>query len=165
MRKEDLKDKKYSKLTVVEQAPSGKNGHASWLCKCECGNSTTVLATNLKSGHTTSCGCANTEAITKHGLRKSPEYQSWKAMIQRCTNPNAAGYEHYGGRGISVCPEWLHSFAQFFADMGMRPDINYSLDRKDNDKGYSKDNCRWATSSVQNNNRRRRRNAIAVPNS
>jgi hypothetical protein len=84
---------------------------------------------------------------------ESPEYHAGSAMKQRCYNPKRAGYNCYGGRGITVSDEWRYSFATFFADMGPRPE-GMSLDRIDNDKGYSKDNCRWATQWQQTLNRR-----------
>lgn len=83
-------------------------------------------------------------------------YQTWSDMKQRCYNPNNKAFKYYGERGIAVCDEWKNSFKQFMADMGERPSKEYSLDRVDNDKGYSKDNCRWATKKEQMNNKRQR---------
>lgn len=150
----NLKGKIYGRLTVIHRAESSKNGHAKWFCRCECGNDTVVFASNLKREHTTSCGCVNDEVITKHAMQGTPEYHTWKGMIQRCANPNASRYKDYGGRGITVCEEWL-SFEKFYADMGDRP-TGTSLDRIDNNSGYYKDNCRWATQSIQNSNKRRK---------
>jgi len=83
----------------------------------------------------------------------SVEFQAWKAAKRRCENPKDAVYKEYGGRGIFMSPEWSNSYETFYADMGPRPD-KHSLDRIDNEKGYSKENCRWATVFVQNRNRR-----------
>lgn len=80
-------------------------------------------------------------------------YKRWIGMKDRCYNPNNAMYPHYGGRGLTVCPEWVNSFDCFHADMGDAPE-GKSLDRIDNDKGYSKDNCKWSTPSEQTKNRR-----------
>jgi hypothetical protein len=85
--------------------------------------------------------------------RRSPEYQVWANLIQRCNNPKNPMYPKYGGRGITVCARWLNSFDNFFSDMGHRPGPEYSLDRKDNDLGYYKGNCRWATAQEQSVNR------------
>lgn len=162
MKADKLTSRRFERLTVVNRRGSDKNGHSLWECVCDCGNTVIISGTNLKSSHTTSCGCMNKEAITKHGLRNSPEYQSWKAMIQRCTNPKAQGYEYYGGRGITVCSPWLNSFEEFYADMGLRPSNGYSIDRIDNNKGYYKENCRWATSAEQNKNKRQRTKRLTI---
>lgn len=110
----------------------------------------------LRSGHAKSCGCLHSEIVAKnktiHGQLKTPAYFSWQAMIGRCTNPNHIAYPWYGARGIKVCESWL-TFANFFADMGERPE-GTTLDRKDNEKGYEPGNCRWATRQEQDANRR-----------
>ena len=90
-----------------------------------------------------------------HGKSKTRTYKIWAGMVQRCTNENVSCFDIYGARGITVAPEW-RSFESFLADMGERPD-GMSIERIDNDKGYSKDNCRWATSEAQSQNRRSNR--------
>lgn len=97
------------------------------------------------------------ETRTTHGNnrrgQRSTEYAVWATMIQRCTNPKNKDYKYYGKRGVKVCDDWLNSFETFLSDMGTRPE-NFSLDRINNQHGYSKENCRWVEKSVQNNNRR-----------
>jgi hypothetical protein len=86
------------------------------------------------------------------GGKEKPEHYIWRTMIARCSNPNSKDYVRYGGKGVIVCSHW-HKYENFLADMGQRPSDEYSLDRIDNTKGYSKDNCRWATRSDQQKNK------------
>jgi hypothetical protein len=151
----DLTGQKFNSLTVVSRAENrGKS--VVWNCLCDCGNETQVRSGNIRNGHTQSCGCKTKEHLTTHGLwRKQPtEHSIWTNMKQRCYNPNAKYYDIYGGRGITVCGEWKDDFAKFFEDIGERPSANHSLDRIDGNKGYSKDNCRWATAVEQGRNQR-----------
>ena len=132
-------------------------------CQCDCGTIKNISCRSIELGKVRSCGCLQKDLfrkeITKHGKYGTKEYNSWRAMKARCANPNNGNYSSYGGRGITVCSRWLESdgqgFLNFLLDMGDRPP-NTSLDRVDNDLGYSKENCRWASSCCQANNRRTR---------
>lgn len=129
-----------------------------WLCRCDCGSEMMTTSHHLREGHTKSCGCLQREVVTKHGqcsTIKSNTYSSWDHMVQRCTNPNLKQHEDYGGRGIRVCDRWKE-FKNFLEDMGKCP-FRYSIDRIDNNKGYYKKNCRWATRKQQARNTRRNR--------
>lgn len=137
----------------------GKNKHRKrvWRCRCRCGAVLDVVGSALPSGNTNSCGCYSLDRATTHGKSKGcKEYRIWAGMVQRCTNPNNPDWGHYGGRGIVVCDEWL-TFENFYRDMGDCPPWGHSIDRRDNDGGYSVNNCRWATRKEQDRNKRTNR--------
>lgn len=163
MAAENLTGKRFGLLSVLHAIGFDKTGRLKWLCLCDCGKQTVVLAKNLKSGNTLSCGCIKKHNNLKHGQYKSLTYNSWKSMIQRCTNQSHRYYPDYGGRGITVCQQWLESFANFYADMGDRPDKRHTLDRIKVNKGYYKENCRWASLEVQASNKRPKRIPETVP--
>jgi len=140
-----------SMLTLIKTFDTEQNKQGRFvrygLFRCECGNEKRILVGPVKSLHTQSCGCKN-----KHGMKKTPIYRSWSCMLSRCTNKKLSGYKNYGGRGITVCKRW-YDFKNFYEDMGDRPK-DCTLDRIDNDKGYCKENCRWATLEQQSMNKR-----------
>lgn len=130
-------------------------GESKWLCRCECGGTATCITSNLLKGNSTSCGCKRREAHFKHGMSATPQWHAWQSMRQRCENPNDPAYKNYGGRGIKVCDRW-GSYANFIADMGLRPP-GYELDRRDNDGDYTPDNCQWVSKKANRNNKRNNR--------
>lgn len=155
MKKVDLTGRTYGRLKVLYELSEGYD--RKYHCLCECGNTTDVLAGNLRR-QTKSCGCLRLERVkevaTLHGMTRSRTHNSYTNMKGRCLNPNHDAYKNYGGRGITICERWLHSFENFLADMGERPE-NKSLDRKEVNGNYEPSNCRWATRKEQANNTRR----------
>lgn len=131
----------------------------AWACRCSCGTEKVVQGSNLRSGHSQSCGCLMREVVTTHGRYLTRQYRAWSGMIARCHSPKNGGFKHYGGRGISVCKRW-RSFENFLADMGERPGPKHSIDRIDTNGNYEPENCRWATNAEQQLNKRTTRNSI-----
>jgi len=155
MPRKDHVGQRFGRL-VIKESYAEKRYNWFHLMRCDCGNEKMVSGSDLRKGSVSSCGCYWHEATTKHGMCKSSEYRTWSGIIQRCNNENAGHYNNYGGRGITVCDEWL-DFAEFFHDMGKKPHKNYTIERIDNDKGYSKENCIWADRFAQNINQRVRK--------
>jgi hypothetical protein len=166
-RNQDAKGMVFGNLTVLGRtsAPNSTDARYFWMCLCDCGAKKKVATGDLNSGNVSSCGCAREDnhAPIKHGLSDTPEYSAYKDMVGRCTNPKIKTYRLYGGRGITVCKRWLGSIEAFYKDMGPRPGPGpgpgYELDRENNDKGYSKSNCRWVTHKKNSDNRQ---NSIRV---
>jgi hypothetical protein len=165
-----LKGQRFGRLVVQKKAFSTFPGGVHWLCRCDCKKKITVTTGHLlsKKSPTVSCGCQKLEALARNRLKidnvihghavghKSQAYGRWCAMKSRCSDPNHAGgksWKNYGGRGITVCKRWLNSFQNFLDDMG-EPPPGTSLDRKNNNRGYYKRNCRWATKAQQIANQR-----------
>lgn len=169
----DMTGKRVGRLTVLEPADVSRAGEQRWHCACDCGKRTIVRGGKLRRAETKSCGCLMLEHIrrnarrmaTRHGMSSEPEYKCWEGIKQRCLNPRHPWYSEYGGRGITVHPEWAADFLAFFAYVGERPGFEYSLDRIDNNKGYVPGNVRWATYAEQAANRRAARRAEGVPRS
>ena len=162
----DMTGETWGRLTVVRMV--GRVRYRSVVCECDCSCGTKgilLLAPNIRTHHTTSCGCVATESkttrSTTHGktagktARKpiAPEYAAWQSMIQRCHNPKDPRHTSYGARGIYVSEAWRSSFEQFFADMGSRPGPGWSVDRISVDGPYNAENCRWADAKTQANNK------------
>lgn len=152
----DISGLKFGRLTVVSRA--GTQGHNPvWNVICECGTRRVVQAGHLKNGTTTSCGCYQKENMskvaTKHKLSEHPLYSVWAGMKSRCDNPKWKDFEHYGARGISYSSSWK-IFLNFYKDMHEGYVKGLELDRIDNDRDYSKENCRWVTGKQNKNNKR-----------
>lgn len=165
----DLTGERFGRLTVIQRAGSYKDGQSTWLVKCDCGNEKIVARCSLTKGTTRSCGCLAKDELRerghlppsqyKHGgcLNNHAErlYSIWNHMKQRCLNPNNHAFPDYGGRGITICDEWKRDYIAFrdwAMNNGYSDDL--TIDRINNDAGYSPDNCRWATRSQQNSNKR-----------
>ncbi len=151
---------KFGSLTTIEHAGYNKHKHILWRFSCDCGNELIAPGIDVRRGHTKSCGCEKLKALVvrvrKHGASKTRPYEIWSAMIARCESPGGRSYSYYGGRGIRVCSRWKGSYENFISDMGPPP-TGYSLERVDNSKGYSPENCVWADRVTQANNKRSNR--------
>lgn len=168
----DLTGKRYGKLTVLEYSHTDPKSRKSyWKCKCDCGSTKVICASNLRSGNTSSCGCGedeNREVLMKefynehfrHGQSYTRIHRTWAHMKERCENPKSKDYALYGGRGISVCEEWskpggFDAFFKWAMDNGYNDEL--TIDRKDPNGNYEPSNCRWETPEKQANNRRTNR--------
>lgn len=151
---------RFGRIVVLEYI--GHRDYVAYLrCKCDCGCITVASAVHIRNGRTSSCGCFRSqvvsERLTKHGHaplvgKRLPSYVSWQSMMSRCYNPNNSHFKHYGGRGIIVCGPW-HDFTNFLSDMGETAK-GMSIERRDNDLNYCKENCLWIPKRDQPKNRR-----------
>jgi len=154
----DLTGFENKRVKIISDAGySNEHGYKMWVCEClVCGRTFDAPGSQVMRGAIRSCGCLH----FKHGLHNSHTYFAYRNMLDRCYNPKAINYHKYGAKGVTVCDEWKRSFENFIADMGIKPK-DKSLDRIENSKGYSLENCRWATRSEQNLNRKNVKNKRA----
>ena len=165
----DLTGKVFGDLTVLSYAGRYHGGGSQWLCRCTCGNEVIKPAGWLRNGTkscSAKCGVGKSNANrAKHGDARgkrntkeryihAKEYYCWRSIKQRCLNPKATKYKDYGGRGITVAPQWVNSYETFLADVGRAPSSKHTLDRIDNSRGYEPSNVKWATRLEQSRNRR-----------
>lgn len=173
----DLTDNRFGRLIVVLREGTDKNQKATWRCKCDCGKVIVTEGQSLKRGDTQSCGClrkemaatqsqvagiARAQQLRKHGKAGTRLHNVWKAMRERCNNPNDQYYADYGGRGISICGEWddFQIFYEWAMAHGYKPNASFgecTIDRKDVNGNYCPDNCHWIDMKAQAKNRRPRR--------
>lgn len=166
----DLTGQKFGMLTA-QSVETNEGGKLRWRYSCDCGVQTVKLGQDVtkevKRGGTPNCGCSTARLISagnrRHGMTNHPAYAVYRSMIDRCRLPTHQAWKNYGGRGIVVCASWQESFENFWADMGAAYMRGLELDRKDNSKGYSSDNCRWTNRRVNAMNKRTSVKGMDIP--
>ena len=167
MRIKNIAGQRFGRLVVLSSKGTNNFRKALWLCRCDCGGELVVVAGHLRSGNTKSCGCLQVASVVRknfrHGMSERSDdtllrktYESYKNMVTRCTDPTNKDYHNYGGRGITVCERWLDSPLNFLEDMGVKPHVKLTIERTNVNLGYYRENCCWATRTIQARNMRPR---------
>jgi hypothetical protein len=163
---ETLIGKNFNELTLLSESlphfTKSGHKHRTGIFKCSCGKQKKIQISSVINGITKSCGCLSNSKASKrmskinhkHGYYGTSEYNSWISMRKRCNNLKHKSFKDYGARGINVCDSWNKSFSSFIKDMGTKPSKEFSLERLDNNKGYNKENCVWASKKDQAKNQR-----------
>lgn len=159
----DMTGKRVGKLVVIKRVENDKEGHAQWLCQCDCGNTTIATGKVLRNGTKRSCGCLHSDVLSrrnyKHGHADERIYTIWFDMNRRINDPRRKSYEYYGGAGLGLYERWdkrknPNAFPEFYEwAMANGYADNLSIDRKKRNIGYYPDNCRWVDETIQSNNR------------
>lgn len=153
-KRKDIAGGRFGYLTAIAPVGIDKHGSVIWECKCDCGNVHKAVTCALTGGHTQSCGCQHHPK--KHGDSRKRLFSIHQGMKQRCYNQRDDSYPNYGGRGITICDEWLNSY-EAFRDWALNNgyEDNLTIERTDNEKGYCPENCIWITRAEQNRNQRK----------
>lgn len=158
MKKANLLNQSFGNLTVISEYRKPNQKKAHWLCQCICGNTTIVTTSDLKRGHTKSCGCLklkNNNKTSRKSVKSNRQYNIWQGMKSRCFQPTNKDYKNYGGRGITVCNEWKDNFMAFYEwSIANGYSDNLTIDRIDTNGNYEPSNCRWVDIKTQERNRR-----------
>lgn len=163
----NLEGQRFSRLIAIKLVGQNIRKNNLWECKCDCGNTVTILARSLLDGKTQSCGCLQKERViesnikihTTHDKSKTNLYSKWAGMKRRCYNLNDKRYPDYGGRGITLCEEWKENFETFYnwaINNGYKKEL--TIDRIDTNGNYNPSNCKWSTMLEQSHNKRNNRN-------
>ncbi len=152
--------KTYNRLLVVDESHQDNRGKRYYSVRCVCGTDKVIRGDIIRGHKVKACGCLHRESARSLGLSKATHrmgktltYKTWSSMKDRCFNINNVHYHHYGGRGITVCKEWADSFESFYSDMGTKPK-GLTIERRNNNLGYYKENCSWENAKTQANNTR-----------